>query len=309
MLRHDCAMNRPSLKRRPSLLRWAVARVVVVEAINLPTNHQKTPNICCFLKLGRQRQQSRVSNSYIHPVWNQHFEFDLYDGFDDELQVIVKNRNQKGLNGNDIGEVFIDFKNLKSNIKIDLWKDVKGTVSGKLRLYVTISGTTLNDPDSDENNVANWENWKSILTKRKYVSRHYFTPANVGHVLVYIHRAKGIPFRTFGGEPNPFCFVAVGEVAFRTPTVISTTNPSWNRYFEFDVQDITDSLQISILDEGNTNKNHRCLGSVKIPLLCVPNNERVWHALRNDTVKIGPRVHDVGGILLEFFIDYSKGTS
>lgn len=307
MLRHDAAMNRPSLKRRPSLVRWAVARVVLAEAINLPANHQKTPNICCVLKLGRQRQQSKVANSYIDPVWNQDFEFDLYDDLDDQLQVIIRNRNPKCLNGNDIGEVFIDFKNLKSNNKIDIWKDVKGTSSGKLRLFITISGTTLNDSELNENNIANWETWKSILTKQKYVSHHYFATANVGHVLVYIHRAKGIPFRTFGGEPNPFCFVAVGDVAFRTQTVISTINPSWNRYFEFDVQDITDCLQINILDESNTNKNHRCLGSVKVPFLCVHNNERVWHTLKNDGVKSGPRVQEAGQILLEFFIDYNKG--
>ena len=302
MLGHDAMRNRPSLKRRPSLGRWAVARVVLVEAINLPTNDQKTPNICCSIQLGRQNQKSKVANSYVHPVWNQDFEFDLHDGFDDELQVTIKNKS-----GNDIGEVFIDFTNLKSNNKIDIWKDVKGTRAGKLRLFITISGITVNDSELNENNITNWETWKSILTKQKSVSRHYFATANVGHVLVYIHRAKGIPFRTFGGEPNPFCYIAVGEVAFRTQTVISTRNPSWDRYFEFDVQDITDCLQINILDENNNNKNHRCLGSVKVPFLCVHNNEKVWHTLINDAVKSGPRVQEAGEILLEFFIDYNKG--
>ena len=288
--------------------RLAVVRIVLVEGRNLPRILSRQPNIYCSLQLGKQKEKSSNVTENYHPVWKDTFEFYLYGGLHEELQVTIKNQTpvsfKEGFTNDEIGKVNIDLASLKHETTTDMWKDLDGNRSGKLHLLVTISGTG-SATSSNLQNIRNWEALKTSLDNQINRTRSYFTDDYVGKLLVTVHRAEGLPAVEYlGGKSDPFCVIKVGDEVLRTETLYKRVAPSWNKYFEFSIKDVCDCMEITIFDEEN-DKKHRFLGRIKVPLLRIRNNERTWYSLKDNTLRAQARGDDPK-ILLEFFFVYNK---
>ena len=288
--------------------RLAVVRVVLVEGTNLARIPQKQPNVYCSLQLGKQKEKSRTVSEYKNPVWRDAFEFYIYEGLHDELQITIKNQNpislREGFTSNDdIGKVTIDLASLKHETTTDVWKDVFGKRGGKLHLLVTISGTTASDSPSNTQNVKNWDILTTNLTKQIQLPSSSSSGEYVGRLLIMVHKAEGLT--ELSGKSNPFCQIKIGGEVLRTQTQYKTVAPSWNKYFEFTIRDICDCIEITTFDEEN-DKKHGFLGRLKIPLLHIRNNERIWYSLKDNTLRILAGGDDPK-ILLEFFFAYNTG--
>ena len=173
--------NRSPLRRLNR--RRAVARIVLVEGVDLPLGKYSDPKVYCFLKLENQYEESKESKNYTFPEWRQSFEFDIYDGKSKTLQIFVRHRISNSPNGENIGEVTLDLDDFKSDATMYISKDVIGTENGKIRLIVTISGT------DEETQHENWEVLKSFLQRETSISYKNFRSRNVGYLVLYVHKA------------------------------------------------------------------------------------------------------------------------
>ena len=118
--------------------RTAVARVILVEGSNIHrtrSNGNKS-GIFCSLQVGRQKEESESANDGKNPVWNNEFEFHLYEDCSEELHVSIKccsskNRKESFSNIEDIGKVNIDLSNLKPEFMQDVWETITREDNGE----------------------------------------------------------------------------------------------------------------------------------------------------------------------------------
>ena len=296
-------MSKRSLRRVHS--RKAVANITLIEGTGLPNGKNKDPRVYCFLKLGNQHEESSTSNDYSNPVWKESFEFDIYNGNSEPLQVFVRHRIPKSLNGENIGEATLDLQHFTPDVMVNICKDVKGVENGKLHLMVTISGI------SDEGRNENWNILKSFLSKEESISYKNFSSSNVGYLVLCVHKAENIPVTYFGNKPDPFCLIKACGNIFRTRTIFNSTTPIWEKYFVMEFADITSCLQIDVFDECDRN-NHHILATLKIPFLQMDKKGKMWYVLTkhgsNTYSPFKPTIEDEEPkILLECLISYNTG--
>ena len=282
----------------------AVVHVVIVEGKNINTPSLPGTNVYCRLKLGASTRQTKSVREYQNPIWNEGFEFYLNEGVPESLEITVKNRVLAFGRNETLGEVSVDLLRFQTNVKEDLWIDLQGNNNGKLRLNVTISGLSLKELSSNEHNLENWEFWRRVLEKRKRLSDTFFGTKHVGHLVVCVYGAEGLsPTHWRARLPNPVCHVKLRDHVVRTQIITRSLSPCWNSYFEFDIMDMTDYIEFTILDEHNIgpDRNRAVVGCIQIPLLQISGYRKLLYSL-NDNATDGqaPR------LLLEFIITYSS---
>ena len=127
-------------------MKRAVARIVLIEAENLPMEESKQLSVYCSLRLGNKKELTKtVTTDDKNPIWREIFQFNLYEESDDPLFVKIKRhkplrKKDLLLDNEEIGNVTIDLSGLKQETTIDLWKDVDGNLDSKIHLFITISG-------------------------------------------------------------------------------------------------------------------------------------------------------------------------
>ena len=159
--------------------RTAVARVILVEGVNIPRtrNNGHKSGIFCTLHVNRQKEDSDAANDSKHPIWKNEFEFYLYQESSEELVVNVKSfarklRKESFSNVEDVGIVRIDLSNLKPETVHDTWANVireedgREVKVGRLHLQITITGiTSLESTFSAISDASNsrWDSMKISL--------------------------------------------------------------------------------------------------------------------------------------------------
>ena len=279
--------------------RAAVLRVVLLEGLNIKKVSDQQPKLNCSLQLGKQKEDTSIQCDYKNPIWNNTFEFNVYDEeFSEELLVYLRNQGPKSLkdgfsNYEDIGSIKLDLSSIKPEITHNISKSLNENNGGRLRLLVTITGISSQDAPSHLANLSRWNALEIRLKDRKSPtafasSEHGF----VGRLLVRINKAEGLPASKYlSDRPDPYCSIRLRDDLFRTHTVSKTVTPAWNKCFEFDVRDVNDCLHIDVLDDGE-NKKTRSLGAIKIPLLLIKNHERSWYSLKDNTLRNSAKGED-----------------
>ena len=300
----DNAMS--SLKRAHNTR--AVAHVVIVEGKSINRPLLSGANVYCRLKLGACRpKETKSVREYENPVWNESFEFYLNEGAPESLEITIRNRAPGFARNEILGEVNVDFLKFQTNVKEDIWLDLKGNNNGRLRLNVTLSGVKLKELSSNEDNLEKWKFLRRVLEKRKLLSDCFFSPKHIGHLVVCVYGAEGLSPTHLGARlPNPVCQVKLRDNVVRTQIITRSLSPCWNSYFEFDIMDMTDYIEFTILDERNIgpDRNRTIVGCIQIPLLQISGYKKLLYSL-NDNATDGqaPR------LLLEFIITYSSSMS
>ena len=293
--------------------RSAVVRVILVEGMNIPRARNKLPNVHCSLQVGKQKEESTTTNEYKHPIWRNEFEFYIYEDSREELQVTVKTQHPKslkdGFNSNeDIGRVNIDLSSLKPEMTQDIWEDIireesNGAKYGKLHFVITISGISSADSPSNSACNASWEMLKITMADKVNPPCFSSNKGHVGRLLIKVHNAEGLRASKYlAGQPNPFCSVKLGTDVLRTQTVYKSVTPSWNKCFEFAVKDISDYIECTVFDEEG-DKKYRMLGVLKVPLLHIRNEEKIWYSLKDNTLRTRAKGDDPK-VQLEFLLVY-----
>ena len=130
--------------------------------------------------------------------------------------------------------------------------------------------------DFEETQYEDWELLKSFQQRETNISYRNLSSRNVGYLVLYVHKAENLPVKLFGNKPDAFCLIKTCNNVFRTQTIYHTIEPTWNKFYEMDVDDITSCLKISLFDECN-RKDHHIMGDLNIPLLQIHNNGRMWY--------------------------------
>ena len=299
--------------------RTAVARVILLEGTNVSRtrNNGNKSGIFCTLELGRQKEASDSSNDLKHPVWKDVFDFYMYQDCSEELEVHIKSfsgktKKESFSNVEDIGKVNIDLSNLKPESVQDVWanidrdEEVVGGKVGKLHFKITISGITkIESPFSAISDATNsrWDSLRISLEDKSTPSEFSSHENYVGQLLVKVHKAEGLPASKYLSKiPNSFCCVSIGGQILRTQTISKTVEPSWNKCFEFNLNDISDRIKFTVFDEEG-DKKYRALGTLKIPLLKIVNNSKMWYTLQEPIQR--KQVKDDFKLQLEFLLIYN----
>ena len=155
--------------------RTAVARVILVEGTNISRTRSNGNKfgIFCTLHIGRQKEDSEASYDAKHPVWNNEFEFYLFQDCSEVLEVDIKtftgkNKKESFSNFEDVGKAKIDLSNLKPETIPDVWVDIikeedgGGGKKGKLHFQITITGITSFDSSFSAISDASNSRWDSL---------------------------------------------------------------------------------------------------------------------------------------------------
>ena len=283
----------------------AMARIVVVEARNLPIERSKQCNVYCSLQLKNQKERTRSVAIDENPIWKDTFEFHLYGELQDQQQLHVKIKYQNPVHkkdnfthNNEIGKLSINLGTLKHENTIEMLKNLEGNGNGKLRLFVTISGLN--------NGTQNLCDYQPSIHDKPRLPLIPYAFDYIGKLHVSIHAAEGLEsLEILGGKPEIFCIISLGHQFRQTQTTQKAFAPTWNRHFEFSVVDVCDCLDISVLDEQK-DKKHRLLGRLKIPLLQISDSQKKWYQLKDNDLRTQAKGNNPK-ILLQFSFSYNTG--
>ncbi|XP_004293413.1 PREDICTED: C2 and GRAM domain-containing protein At1g03370 [Fragaria vesca subsp. vesca] len=119
-------------------------------------------------------------------------------------------------------------------------------------------------------------------------------------LVVQVMGARDLPAMDLNGLSDPYVKVKLGKQKFKTKVVKKTLNPYWGEEFAFRVDDLSDELLISVLDEDKYF-NDDFVGCVKFPVSQVFDShnkclDTCWHPLQPKSKK--PKHKDCGEILL-----------
>lgn len=93
------------------------------------------------------------------------------------------------------------------------------------------------------------------------------------HLKVEVKEARDLVSRDINGKSDPFVVLKLGRIKQQTSVIPKTLNPNWGGLtFEFDVENPTDILHISVWDKDMIGKDF--LGKMNFPLIdLLPQND------------------------------------
>ena len=102
-------------------------------------------------------------------------------------------------------------------------------------------------------------------------------------LVVRVIEARNIPAMDLNGLSDPYVRLQLGRNRFRTKVVKKNLNPSWHEEFTFWVEDLSEDLVVSVLDEDRYF-NDDFVGQLKVPVSRVFDAEdkslgTTWHKL------------------------------
>ncbi|XP_028159488.1 multiple C2 and transmembrane domain-containing protein-like isoform X2 [Ostrinia furnacalis] len=251
-----------------------VVNVVLVEAKDLPDGPTNGSNgLYCKFKLGAETHKSKqVSKS--KPMWCERFNLYLYE--DNNLEITVWH---KGKQKNFMGRCVINLSRLEREKTQDLWLDLECGY-GCLHLLLTVSGSARG---AVTDGIPTTNGIQPITLEKEEFSWYKLDNWNeVGQLLVTVHGARGLSALGLGGGADAYCVLELDNCRVQTHTVPATNEPNWNKTYFFGVNDITSTLDITVMDESIINSiKGETLGKLSIPLLRISNDEMRWYALKD----------------------------
>lgn len=277
-------------KEKPSQVWKKVVNIVVVEARGFISNNPL--DVFCKFKIGMEKYKTKTCSSTKEPKWLEQFDLHVYEGNEEQLQIICVDRNTNET----IGKLSIDIEHQETDQTLQKWYELEGAYGAELLLLITVSGeqqavSQVDFADFNFNDVRN------TLIERYDLPSTLTDMQDVGVLNVKVFCAEDLQAADFGGKSDPFVVVELVNTRLQTHTEYKTLNPEWNKLFTFQVKDIHTCLEVTVFDE-DPNKKFEFLGKVSIPLLSIRNCERRWYALKDR--KLRQRVK--GEILLEMDI-------
>lgn len=108
-------------------------------------------------------------------------------------------------------------------------------------------------------------------------------------LVVRIIEARNLPAMDLNGSSDPYVRLQLGRSRFRTKVVKKTLNPAWGEEFSFRVDDLSEDLIVSVLDEDRYF-NDDFVGQLKVPISRVFDAEAkslgtTWYTLHPKTKK------------------------
>lgn len=122
--------------------------------------------------------------------------------------------------------------------------------------------------------------------------------------------ARNLPPMDYNGLSDPYVRLQLGKSKFRTKVVKKSLNPSWSEEFCFWVEDLSDDLLVSVLDEDKYF-NDDFVGQLKLPVSSVfdaPDKSlgTAWYSLQPKTNKKSKK--ECGEILLSIYFCQSNSS-
>ncbi|KPI93360.1 Multiple C2 and transmembrane domain-containing protein 1 [Papilio xuthus] len=273
--------------------------IVLVDAKDLPDEISSNTNgLYCKFRLGNESHKSKqVTKS--KPEWRERFNLYMYE--DSNLEVKVWH---KGKQKTFVGRCVIDLSQLERERTHELWQELEYGY-GSLHMLVTLGGSE-RCVSTDNLTVANGVTHQPTITEEKYTWYRLENNWNeVGQLSVTVHGARGLSSLGLNGSIDAYCVLEVDNARVQTHAVRNSSDPTWNKNFIFNINDVTSTLDITIYDESIIQSmKGETLGKISIPLLRINNNEKKWYALKDRSKK-----HSAKGncprILLEMSLEWN----
>ncbi|CAL8113848.1 unnamed protein product [Orchesella dallaii] len=274
---------------------WSsVLTVLVLEADNLSPGDEKV-YMDAFVKfrMGNQKFKTRTLQRVTSAKWLEQFDFYLYDGQPQVLEVQVFDES---FSRDYIGRCAIDIGLLEKELthhKVFQLQESPGEIS----LLLTISGLAGVESISDLTHHSISDDEMIEQYSRFSLRRSLNAIQDVGQLIVKVFEAQGLAAADIGGKSDPFVVLELVNSRLQTQTEYRTLTPVWNKIFTFAVKDITNVLEITVYDE---DKNHskEFLGKLDIPLWKIKNKEKRWYMLKDQKL-LKPAKGNNAQILLE----------
>ncbi|CAG7817684.1 unnamed protein product [Allacma fusca] len=267
-----------SQRRLKSQIWSSVLTVLLLEAKNLSSDKEDRIIMDAFVKfrLGNQKYKSRTVARTTHPKWCEQFDFYLYEGQPQILEVQIYD---EAFSRDYIGRCSIDIGLLAKEITHNQTFQLQEG-PGEISLLLTISGTCGTETISDLGNFKPSVEENKILQSRYTLTRSLHSIRDVGHLTVKVYEATGLAAADIGGKSDPFVVLELVNARLQTQTEYRTLNPIWNKIFTFAVKDYTSLLEVTVYDEDRHHKTE-FLGKLSIPLWKIKNGEKKWYPLKD----------------------------
>ena len=82
-------------------------------------------------------------------------------------------------------------------------------------------------------------------------------------------------------KSDPFCVIEIVNNYLQTHTVQKNLDPIWNRVFFIPLDDVTNSITISVFDEDRDRTSSDFLGRLTMPIFNLQNCPRRWFTLKS----------------------------
>ncbi|KAK2842232.1 hypothetical protein Q5P01_012432 [Channa striata] len=285
-------------KSQPNSQMWCgVLGITLVEGQDLPQYGHG--DIYVRFRLGEQKYKSKNLCIQANPQWREQFDFNQFEDNQEPLQVEVCSK--RGRKGEESWGMFeIDLSRLPLNER-QLYTHVLDPGKGRLVFLVTLRpcwGVSISDIETAP--LEKPDERDSIEEKFSLRNSHRCV-GEVGFLQVKVIKANDLPTTDLNGKTSPFCVIELGNSKLQTHTIYKTLNPEWNKAFTFPLKDITDVIELTVLDE-NGDKSPNFLGKVAIPLLTVQNGQQICLFLKKENLGSASK----GTITLVLEIIYNK---
>nr|XP_020466859.1 multiple C2 and transmembrane domain-containing protein 2-like isoform X2 [Monopterus albus] len=253
--------------------------ITLVEGQDLPQYGHG--DIYVRFRLGDQKYKSKNLCIQANPQWREQFDFNLFEDNQEPLQVEMCSK--RGRKGEESWGMFeIDLSSLPLNER-QLHTHVLDPGKGSLVFLVTprscwgvsisdIEAAPLEKPDE-----------RDAVENKFSLKNSYNCAGEVGFLQVKVIRANDLPTTDLNVKSNPLCVLELGNSKLHTHTIYKTVNPEWNKAFTLPIKDISDVIELTVLDE-NGDKAPNVLGKVAIPLLSVQNGQQICLFLKKENL-------------------------
>ncbi|GAB2224751.1 hypothetical protein Droror1_Dr00005521 [Drosera rotundifolia] len=127
-------------------------------------------------------------------------------------------------------------------------------------------------------------------------------------LVVRVIEARNLPAMDVNGFSDPYVRLQLGKNRFRTKVVKKCLNPYWGDEFSFRVDDLSDELAVSVMDEDKYF-NDDFIGQIKVPVSDVFDADdkslgTAWYALQPKSKK--SKITDCGEICLNICLSQNS---
>eukprot|EP00040_Diaphanoeca_grandis_P004294 m.27959 g.27959 ORF g.27959 m.27959 type:complete len:760 (+) comp15838_c0_seq1:210-2489(+) len=223
------------------------------------------------IKSGSQERKTKVVYKDLSPDYNEQLELMVAD-ITYELDVELYQKEFGGRSSL-MGSTRIKISELEDDAHVRSWHDIRSVkatskgadddeICGQLDLLVVVSDL-----------------WKqpARLTPRE-LRRHS------GLLELEVISARRLRIAdAWQKSSDPFVVVEVGKKRYRTRTIYKDLSPKWNRVFRIPIDDIFETVVLTVNDEDDGGKQFDFLGRISMRLLQIGNKGgEKWYALKDE---------------------------